>query len=48
MKYCRNLTFYEKPDYEYLRNIFYKLLIRKKYKKDNMYDWNYKAKKIIN
>ena len=47
MTYCRNLKFYEKPDYEYLRNIFYRLFIKNKYKKDNIYDWNQKAKKLI-
>ena len=32
MTYCKNLTFYQQPNYEYLRNLFYRLLIKKGYK----------------
>lgn len=41
MKYCRNLKYTEKPDYNYLKDLFSKLL-HKKYKLDYIYDWDYK------
>ena len=46
--YCRNLKFYQQPDYDYLRNLFYKLMLKNNFKKDNLYDWNIKAKQVIN
>lgn len=48
MNYCRNLKFYQQPDYEYLRNLFYKLFLKNNFKKDNIYDWNIKAKELQN
>ena len=47
MNYCRELKYYESPNYEYLRNLFYKLYLKNNFKKDNIYDWNLKAKKLI-
>ena len=29
----RNLKFYQQPDYEYLRNLFYKLFLKNNFKK---------------
>ena len=39
MNYCRNLKFEEKPDYAYLRGLFEKLLKKKGWKNDNIFDW---------
>ena len=39
LKYCRNLKFTEKPDYEYLKNIFKDLFINKGYLHDSVFDW---------
>jgi len=47
MSYCKNLEFYQQPDYDYLRNLFYKLMLKNNIKKDNNYDWNIKAKNMI-
>ena len=39
MKYCRNLKYSEKPDYNYLKELFTKMF-KKKYKMDYVYDWD--------
>eukprot|EP00826_Nyctotherus_ovalis_P047588 TRINITY_DN5493_c0_g1_i4.p1 TRINITY_DN5493_c0_g1~~TRINITY_DN5493_c0_g1_i4.p1 ORF type:complete len:130 (+),score=28.68 TRINITY_DN5493_c0_g1_i4:48-392(+) len=39
MNYCRRLTFVEKPDYEYLKGLFGKVIEREGYKDDGIYDW---------
>uniref|UniRef100_A0A4W4GQA8 non-specific serine/threonine protein kinase n=1 Tax=Electrophorus electricus TaxID=8005 RepID=A0A4W4GQA8_ELEEL len=39
LRYVRRLDFFEKPDYEYLRNLFTELFERKGYTFDYTYDW---------
>ncbi|EPY50795.1 CK1/CK1/CK1-D protein kinase Hhp2 [Schizosaccharomyces cryophilus OY26] len=39
MYYTRQLSFTEKPDYNYLRRLFRNLLIRKGYQYDYVFDW---------
>jgi serine/threonine protein kinase len=45
MKYCRLLRFYQKPDYDLLRNLFIVLFKNRKYDLDYIYDWNIVAKR---
>ena len=40
MKYCRQLRYIEKPDYNYLINLFVKLMKKKRYIMDYKYDWD--------
>ena len=40
LTYCRNMTFDEDPDYEYLKNIFITLYNHHGFESDNKYDWN--------
>ena len=46
LKYCRKLSFEEKPDYSYLCKLFKDLFIRMKYKLDYIYDWIILKRKI--
>eukprot|EP00826_Nyctotherus_ovalis_P063957 TRINITY_DN9376_c0_g1_i2.p2 TRINITY_DN9376_c0_g1~~TRINITY_DN9376_c0_g1_i2.p2 ORF type:complete len:145 (-),score=40.60 TRINITY_DN9376_c0_g1_i2:94-528(-) len=39
IKYCRELKFEEKPDYESLRKIFRSLFVAKGFEPDCIYDW---------
>ena len=39
LNYCRSLGFYERPDYEYLRQLFKDLFQRLNYQYDNKFDW---------
>ena len=39
LNYCRDLYFNEKPDYNFLRQSFRKLFIRKEYFNNNLFDW---------
>ena len=39
LKYCRNLSFEEKPDYRYLRDQFKDLFLRSGFEYDEAYDW---------
>ena len=39
MKYCRNLTFEQKPDYRKLRDQFKDLFLRSGFEYDEAYDW---------
>ncbi|PHZ09613.1 kinase-like protein [Rhizopus microsporus ATCC 52813] len=56
LKYVHNLSFAEKPDYNYLRNMFRSVYEQNKYQVDNLYEWTkttdpemitYKKKKKI-
>lgn len=40
MDYVRSLQFSEKPDYNYLKDLFSKLLNKLEYICDYMYDWS--------
>lgn len=42
MRYVRDIDFYEKPNYEYLRKLFTDLYERRSYKYDDIYDWTNK------
>jgi len=47
-KYCSNLGFEQKPDYEFLKNIFKQIIDKLGYERDGIYDWTYiKKKKTI-
>ena len=37
--HCKNLTFTDKPDYNYLKNLFIRLFRKHKYTMDFKYDW---------
>ena len=37
--YCDRMTFLEKPDYEYLQNLFKGLMDKSGYQYDYNYDW---------
>ncbi len=39
LNYVRNLKFEEKPDYNFLRNMFKELFQKSGYTKDYQYDW---------
>ncbi|ORX90900.1 putative casein kinase I [Basidiobolus meristosporus CBS 931.73] len=39
LKYTRNLRFDDKPDYNFLRKLFYDLLVREGYHYDYVFDW---------
>jgi len=39
LKYCHNLGFEEKPNYDYVRKLFKDLFFRKGYDYDYKYDW---------
>ena len=40
LTYCRNMSFDDDPDYEYLRNVIITLYKHHGYDNDNKYDWN--------
>lgn len=40
LKYSRNLKFKEKPDYDYLQNMFEKLIISNNQEIDMKFDWD--------
>lgn len=42
MRYVRDIDFYEKPNYEYLRKLFTDLFDRRSYKYDDIFDWSNK------
>lgn len=49
MRYCRNLQFEQKPDYDYLRGLFETVAKRENFNlHDQMYDWGMKAVAIQN
>ncbi|KAG9511332.1 Casein kinase I isoform gamma-1, partial [Fragariocoptes setiger] len=40
LRYVRHLDFYEAPDYNYLRRLFYDLFVQHKYVDDGSFDWS--------
>ncbi|CAD8110966.1 unnamed protein product [Paramecium primaurelia] len=42
LKYCRNLQFTEKPDYDYCRQLFRDLFQKQRFAMDYQYDWTQK------
>lgn len=38
--YVRSIEFYEKPDYDFIRKLFYKCLEREPFGNNIIYDWN--------
>ena len=51
IKYCRNLSFEQNPDYEYLRNLFRNILLKNNQINDLKFSWiiskkNYKKKNL--
>jgi len=45
LSYCRNLKFDDKPDYNYLKNLFKDLFTKSGFENDYQYDWNVLARK---
>ncbi|EGD72345.1 CK1/CK1/CK1-G protein kinase [Salpingoeca rosetta] len=39
LRYCRQLDFYQEPDYAYLRQLWWDIFKREGYKDDGIYDW---------
>lgn len=39
LRYCRMLDFFQMPDYNYLRQLFWDMFEREGYKDDGIYDW---------
>eukprot|EP00042_Codosiga_hollandica_P047087 m.505862 g.505862 ORF g.505862 m.505862 type:complete len:407 (-) comp57367_c0_seq2:207-1427(-) len=39
LRYCRTLDFFQRPDYNYLRQLFWDMFERDGYKDDGIYDW---------
>ena len=46
--YIRELQFDEKPDYQYLRDLFRKMLMKNEYVYDLNFDWNLNVDKLLN
>jgi hypothetical protein len=40
MYYVRSIEFYERPDYDFLRKLFYRCLEREAIDSNLIYDWN--------
>jgi hypothetical protein len=40
MYYVRSIEFYEKPDYDFIRKLFYRCLEREAVDSNIVYDWN--------
>eukprot|EP00054_Salpingoeca_dolichothecata_P025125 m.173594 g.173594 ORF g.173594 m.173594 type:complete len:431 (+) comp25253_c1_seq3:159-1451(+) len=40
LRYCRGLDFFQMPDYNYLRGLFWDIFEREGFKDDGIYDWN--------
>ena len=40
MYYARSIEFYEKPDYDFIRKLFYRCLERESMEQSIIYDWN--------
>mmetsp|Transcript_9385 Transcript_9385/g.24175 ORF Transcript_9385/g.24175 Transcript_9385/m.24175 type:complete len:383 (+) Transcript_9385:229-1377(+) len=39
LRYCRSLDFFQTPDYNYLRQLFWNVFNREQYEDDGIYDW---------
>jgi len=39
LQYCRNMQFEEKPDYNYLRQLFKNIMAKHSFEHDQEYDW---------
>lgn len=39
LRYCRSLDFFQTPDYNYLRQLFWDVFEREQFKDDGVYDW---------
>lgn len=39
LRYCRSLDFFQTPDYNYLRQLFWDIFERSRFKDDGVYDW---------
>lgn len=39
LQYCRNMQFEEKPDYNYLRQLFKNIMAKHSFENDQEYDW---------
>lgn len=39
LRYVRHLDFYEAPDYDYLRKLFYDLFVQNRFVDDGIFDW---------
>eukprot|EP00041_Stephanoeca_diplocostata_P014882 m.281509 g.281509 ORF g.281509 m.281509 type:complete len:381 (+) comp19840_c0_seq1:355-1497(+) len=39
LRYCRSLDFFQTPDYNYLRQLFWDVFERSRFKDDGVYDW---------
>ena len=39
LRYCRTLDFFQKPDYNYLRQLFWDICEQNGFKDDGIYDW---------
>lgn len=40
MYYIRSIEFYEKPDYDFVRRMFFRVLEREQFDHCLLYDWN--------
>ena len=40
LRYCRTLDFFQKPDYNYLRQLFWDICEQNGFKDDGIYDWS--------
>jgi hypothetical protein len=39
LRYCRSLDFFQTPDYNYLRQLFWDVFNREQFEDDGVYDW---------
>lgn len=39
LRYCRSLDFFQTPDYNYLRQLFWDVFNREQFDDDGVYDW---------
>lgn len=48
LRYCRSLDFFQTPDYNYLRQLFWDVFEREQFKDDGVYDWTKVPAKAAN